>query len=57
MGLIVWGIALIIIGLLLGLTGFFGVASIFATIGWILLAVGVVLAIIYAVSRAGSRTV
>lgn len=45
------GIALILIGLLLGLSGFFGLASIFQTIGWILLVVGIVLAIIHALGR------
>lgn len=56
MGLIAWGIGLIIIGLILGLTGVFGVASIVQTLGWILLAVGVILAIVYAVGRAGAGT-
>lgn len=56
MGLIMWGIALIVLGLLLSITGFFGVAGIVQTIGWILLAVGVVLAIVYAISHAGART-
>lgn len=55
MGLIFWGIALIVLGLLLSITGFFGVAGIVQTLGWILLAVGVVLAIVYAISRAGAR--
>lgn len=55
MGMIGLGIALIVIGLLLGLTGFFGVAGIVQTIGWILLAVGVVLAIVYAVTNASHR--
>lgn len=56
MGLIAWGLGLIIIGLILGMTGFFGVAGVVQTIGWILLAVGVVLAIVYAVGRAGAGT-
>jgi len=55
MGLIFWGLLLIVAGLLLGATGWLGLAGIFQTIGWILLAVGIVLAIVYAVGRAGSR--
>lgn len=57
MGMIGLGIALILVGLLLSLTGFFGLASIFQTIGWILLAVGVVLAIVYALGGARHRHV
>lgn len=56
MGLIGLGIALILIGLLLALTGFIGVASIVQTIGWIALAIGVVLAIVYAIGRTRHHT-
>jgi hypothetical protein len=49
------GIALILIGLLLGLTGFFGLGGIFTTIGWIILVVGLVLAVIDAVGRGRRR--
>lgn len=56
MGMIFWGILLIVVGLILGATGFFGVAGIVQTIGWILLAVGVILAIVYAIGRAGARS-
>ncbi len=45
-GLIWWGLALIVIGLLLGLFGIGG-GGVLTYIGWILLAVGVVLAIIH----------
>ena len=49
------GIVLILIGLLLAATGFFGVAGIVQTIGWIILAVGVVLAIVHAFSGSQAR--
>lgn len=45
-GLIWWGLALIIVGLILGAIGF-GASGMISYIGWILLAVGVVLAIIH----------
>ncbi len=55
MGLIGLGIALIVIGLLLSISGLFGLAGAFQTIGWIVLAVGIVLAIVYAVGRATNK--
>jgi hypothetical protein len=54
MGLIGLGIALILIGLILGLTGAFGLGGVLVWIGWLMLIVGVILAIVYAVGRAGS---
>lgn len=55
MGLIGLGIALVIVGLLLGLTGFLGIASIFQYIGWILLGIGVILAIVHYATAARHR--
>ena len=57
MGLIWWGVVLIAIGLLLGLTGAFGMGGALQYLGWILLIVGVVLAIIHAFSGRRTRTV
>lgn len=57
MGLLGTGIALVVIGLLLALFGFFGVGGVVQTIGWVVLGLGVVLAIIHALSGATRRTV
>ena len=57
MGMIGWGIALIVIGLILGVTGFFGIGGMLQYVGWILLAIGVILAIVYAIGGATRRTV
>jgi hypothetical protein len=54
-GLIGWGLALIIIGLVLGLTGAFGVGGALQWIGWLLLIVGIVLAIVHAIQRPTTR--
>lgn len=54
-GLIWWGVALILIGLLLGLTGGFGVGGALVSIGWLLVVVGVVLAIVFAITGAARR--
>lgn len=56
MGLIGLGLALIIIGLIIGLTGAFGIGGLLQWVGWLLLLVGIVLAIVHAVGRAGART-
>jgi hypothetical protein len=55
-GLIGLGIALIIIGLILGLTGAFGIGGLLQWVGWLLLLVGIVLAIVHVIGRAGART-
>jgi hypothetical protein len=55
MGLIGLGIALIVVGLILGLTGAFGIGGLLQWVGWLLLVVGIVLAIIYAIGNAGTR--
>ncbi len=47
MGMIRLGIALIVIGLLLSLTGFFELAAVLQYIGWILLGVGIILTLLY----------
>lgn len=52
MGLIRLGLALIIIGLLLSLTGFFEIAAALQYIGWILLGVGIILTLIYYIGGA-----
>lgn len=50
-GLIWWGVALIIIGVILGATGAFGMGGVLTWIGWLLLIVGVILAIVHLASR------
>ena len=50
-----WAITLFIIGLIAVALGFGGVGSMALNIGWVLLAVGVILAIIHAIS--GRRVV
>lgn len=53
--MISWAITLFIIGLIAVALGFGGVGSMALNIGWILLVVGVILAIIHAIS--GRRVV
>lgn len=50
MGLIGLGIVLIIVGVLLSVTGFFGLAGPLQYLGWVVLVIGVILAIIHYVS-------
>lgn len=47
MSLIRWGIILLVIGVLLSLTGFLELAAAFQYIGWILLAVGIIVLVIH----------
>lgn len=54
-GLIWWGIALIVIGVILGATGAFGLGGVFTWLGWLLLVVGVILAIVHLASGAARR--
>lgn len=56
MGFIWWGIVLIVVGLLLSVSGFFA-GSVLVNIGWLLLIVGIVLALISALSGGRTRTV
>lgn len=53
--MIVLGILLILLGLVLAVTGFFGVASIVQILGWIVLAVGIALALIHAFGNTTRR--
>lgn len=56
--LIGWGIGLIVVGLLLGLLGVTGAFAIGALqwLGWLLLIVGIVLAIVHYAGRGRART-
>lgn len=47
MGLIRLGIVLIIVGLLLSVTGLFGFGGTLQYVGWVVLAIGAVLAILH----------
>ena len=58
MGLLTLGIVLVLVGLILAFTnvlGFAGLGSAFVWVGWLCVAIGVVLAIVHLV--AGRRTV
>ncbi len=46
-GMIWWGVALIVVGVILGATGAFGLGGVLTWLGWLLLIVGVVLAIVH----------
>lgn len=52
--MIAWGIGLIVLGLILAVIGF-GAGGLVQWIGWILLGVGIILAIIHAIGRAGTH--
>jgi hypothetical protein len=54
-GLIWLGLALIVIGVLLGATGGFGVGGALTWLGWLLLIVGVIVAIIHLATGAARR--
>jgi hypothetical protein len=56
-GLIGWGIALVIIGLVLGLLGVAGfLAGTLQWLGWLVLLVGIVLAIVHFAGRGRTTT-
>jgi hypothetical protein len=54
-GLIWWGVALIVLGVILGATGAFGLGGMLTWLGWLMLIVGVILAIVHLASHREPR--
>ena len=51
-----WALVFLVIGLIAGALGMFGIAAAAGQIGWILLLIGVVLLVIHAATGRGPRT-
>ncbi len=56
-GLVWWGVALIVIGVILGATGAFGLGGVLTWLGWLLLIVGIVMAVIHLAAHREPRPV
>ncbi|MCA1812661.1 MAG: hypothetical protein LC624_01770 [Halobacteriales archaeon] len=56
MGFIWLGIVLIVLGVLLGFTGLFPLGGALANIGWLLIIVGVILAVLHFIAGPRART-